>query len=39
MMQGFFVEPTVFTGGRDDMTIARDETFGPVQSIMRWGQA
>ncbi|KIZ06992.1 hypothetical protein MNEG_0955 [Monoraphidium neglectum] len=34
--KGFFVEPTVFTGGRDDMTIARDETFGPVQSIMSY---
>jgi acyl-CoA reductase-like NAD-dependent aldehyde dehydrogenase len=38
-MQGFFVEPTVFTGVRDDMAIAREEIFGPVQSIMRWGQA
>ncbi|KIZ06991.1 aldehyde dehydrogenase (NAD+) [Monoraphidium neglectum] len=34
--KGFFVEPTVFTGVRDDMAIARDEIFGPVQSIMRY---
>jgi aldehyde dehydrogenase (NAD+) len=31
---GFFVEPTVFTGVRNDMTIAREEIFGPVASII-----
>ena len=31
---GFFVEPTVFTGVTDDMTIAREEIFGPVLSIL-----
>ncbi|MEU3855163.1 aldehyde dehydrogenase family protein [Streptomyces sp. NPDC029554] len=32
--KGFFYRPTVFTGVKDDMTIAREEIFGPVLSIM-----
>jgi aldehyde dehydrogenase (NAD+) len=28
--KGFFVQPTVFDGVRNDMTIAREEIFGPV---------
>jgi acyl-CoA reductase-like NAD-dependent aldehyde dehydrogenase len=28
--KGFFVEPTLFTNARNDMTIAREEIFGPV---------
>lgn len=32
--KGFFVEPTVFDNVKDDMTIARDEIFGPVVSIL-----
>lgn len=31
---GFFVEPTVFSGVTNDMTIAREEIFGPVASII-----
>jgi betaine-aldehyde dehydrogenase len=31
---GFFIEPTVFTGVTDGMTIAREEIFGPVMSIL-----
>ncbi len=27
---GYFVEPTLFTTGRDDLKIAREEIFGPV---------
>lgn len=31
---GFFVPPTVFTDVQDDMTIAREEIFGPVLSVL-----
>ncbi|AEI41160.1 aldehyde dehydrogenase family protein [Paenibacillus mucilaginosus] len=31
---GYFVEPTVFAGVRDEMTIAREEIFGPVVAAM-----
>jgi len=30
LAQGYFVQPTVFDHVRDDMTIAREEIFGPV---------
>jgi len=33
---GYFVEPTVFSNVEDDMTIAKEEIFGPVQSIMKF---
>jgi len=32
--EGFFVRPTVFSGVTRDMTIAREEIFGPVLCIM-----
>ncbi|MBE0412524.1 betaine-aldehyde dehydrogenase [Yoonia sp.] len=32
-MPGFFLEPTVFASVTDDMTIAREEIFGPVMSV------
>ena len=32
--EGFFLEPTVFADVTDDMTIARDEIFGPVMSVL-----
>lgn len=32
--KGFFVKPTVFSGVRNDMTIAREEIFGPVLCII-----
>jgi aldehyde dehydrogenase (NAD+) len=32
--RGFFVWPTVFTDVRADMTIAREEIFGPVLAIL-----
>jgi len=32
---GFYIGPTVFDGVRPDMTIAREEIFGPVVSIIR----
>src|SRR2546422_7196142 len=31
---GYFVKPTVFTGVRNDMKIAREEIFGPVVSVI-----
>ena len=31
---GYFVEPTVFTDCHDDMTIVREEIFGPVLSVL-----
>lgn len=34
--RGFFVRPTVFSGVRLDMDIAREEIFGPVLSIMAY---
>jgi acyl-CoA reductase-like NAD-dependent aldehyde dehydrogenase len=30
LSKGWFYEPTLFTGARNDMTIAREEIFGPV---------
>jgi len=33
---GYFVQPTVFTDVTSDMTIAREEIFGPVLSIMAY---
>jgi acyl-CoA reductase-like NAD-dependent aldehyde dehydrogenase len=33
--RGFWVEPTIFTDVRNDMTIAREEIFGPVLSVLR----
>src|SRR5438105_7285830 len=32
--KGYFVKPTVFTGVRNDMKIAREEIFGPVVSVI-----
>lgn len=34
--KGFFVQPTVFSGVKDNMRIAREEIFGPVQSIFKF---
>ena len=31
---GYFVEPTVFANVNDDMTIAREEIFGPVMAVL-----
>lgn len=32
--RGYYAKPTVFSGVRNDMTIAREEIFGPVLSII-----
>ena len=34
LAQGYFVKPTVFAKVRNDMTIAREEIFGPVLCII-----
>src|SRR3984957_9805893 len=31
---GFFLEPTIFSDVKNDMTIAREEIFGPVLSVL-----
>lgn len=34
--RGFYVQPTIFTDVTPDMTIAREEIFGPVLSILAY---
>ena len=34
--RGYFIQPTVFADVKDDMTIAREEIFGPVMSIIKF---
>ncbi|MGH6945728.1 MAG: betaine-aldehyde dehydrogenase [Kiloniellales bacterium] len=34
LARGYFVEPTVFDGCRDEMKIVREEIFGPVMSLL-----
>jgi aldehyde dehydrogenase (NAD+) len=34
--RGFYVEPTLFTGVDDNMTIAKEEIFGPVMSVLKF---
>ena len=34
--KGYFIEPTIFTKVDDEMTIAREEIFGPVMSILSY---
>ena len=36
LANGFFVEPTVFTEVTMQMTIAREEIFGPVLAVLKW---
>src|SRR6202040_2536183 len=33
---GYFVKPTVFVNVKNDMTIAREEIFGPVLSVIAY---
>jgi acyl-CoA reductase-like NAD-dependent aldehyde dehydrogenase len=35
--KGFFIQPTVFDGVKNDMTIAREEIFGPVLATIEFG--
>jgi betaine-aldehyde dehydrogenase len=34
--KGYFVSPAIFDGCRDDMTIVREEIFGPVMSVLEF---
>ncbi|HET7413183.1 MAG TPA: betaine-aldehyde dehydrogenase [Pararhizobium sp.] len=34
MENGFWIEPTIFADVKDEMTIAREEIFGPVMSVL-----
>ncbi|MBS1890039.1 MAG: aldehyde dehydrogenase family protein [Actinobacteria bacterium] len=34
--KGFFIEPTIFIDVKDNMTIAREEIFGPVMCILKF---
>jgi len=34
--KGYFIEPTVFSDVQDNMTIAQEEIFGPVMSILKF---
>lgn len=36
---GCYVQPTIFTGVREEMTIAREEIFGPVLAVQTFGDA
>jgi betaine-aldehyde dehydrogenase len=34
LARGHYIEPTIFADCRDDMSIAREEIFGPVMSVL-----
>ncbi|XP_022111781.1 LOW QUALITY PROTEIN: aldehyde dehydrogenase, mitochondrial-like [Acanthaster planci] len=34
--RGYFIQPTIFGEVKDDMRIAREEIFGPVQQLLRF---
>ncbi|KAM6569923.1 hypothetical protein CsatB_017908 [Cannabis sativa] len=34
--KGYFIQPTVFSNVQDDMLIAQEEIFGPVQTILKF---
>jgi len=38
LKDGFFLEPTIFTDVNNSMTIAREEIFGPVLSVLRFSE-
>jgi betaine-aldehyde dehydrogenase len=38
LANGFFVAPTVFDECHDDMSIAREEIFGPVMSVLEFDE-
>lgn len=36
LVKGAYIEPTIFTNCKDDMSIVTDEIFGPVMSILSY---
>ncbi len=38
LAKGFFVEPTIFVDVKNDHTIAREEIFGPVLSVLAYDE-
>ncbi|KAL6192502.1 hypothetical protein ACLB2K_033590 [Fragaria x ananassa] len=34
--KGYYIKPTVFSNVKDDMQIAKDEIFGPVQTVLKY---
>jgi aldehyde dehydrogenase (NAD+) len=36
LTKGYFIEPTIFEDVTNDMTIAREEIFGPVLSVIKY---
>lgn len=36
LADGYFIEPTIFADMTPDMTIAKEEIFGPVMAVFRW---
>jgi len=36
LKNGWFVEPTIFTGVTQNMRLANEEVFGPVLSVLKW---
>lgn len=38
LLHGNFLEPAIFTNCRDEMTIVRDEIFGPVMSVLQFDE-
>ncbi|KAK4486876.1 hypothetical protein RD792_006184 [Penstemon davidsonii] len=33
---GYYIEPTIFSDVSDDMTIAKEEIFGPIMSVLKF---
>ena len=36
LANGWFIEPTIFTGVTQNMRIANEEVFGPILSVIQW---
>jgi aldehyde dehydrogenase (NAD+) len=34
--KGYFIQPTIFSGVKDNMRIAKEEIFGPVMNILKF---